>query len=266
MSTIIRHIQDQIEFFTDTTTKQSGISISGLALLCGVNQSTITRLLDNLMHKTPSKWLQPLVGKDLTLCTARKQGGQVKVISAFACSKVIQHYAFQGVEVAQYSLDKFSEIGINTWIQGITKPQQHQLPAKSQQRINAREYLIQARRDFQSQHNLGIKESYRQFVKLYNAGSIPVPEWVKETKPRCSYQSLYNWEHDTSETYGGRRGKTKIAQNPHLEKFLEAQTQANPDIKPPELHRLASSKFEAIPSPDSFRRWQKRHQLATLTP
>lgn len=46
--------------------------------------------------------------------------GNLRVYKPSVCARIIQHYAFQGNEVAQYSLDQFTELGINTWIQGIT--------------------------------------------------------------------------------------------------------------------------------------------------
>jgi hypothetical protein len=63
---ILRIERDGIEFFVNTKTGQTGISISGLARLCGVNHSTIIRLLKRLealirerqksvVHKSPSE-------------------------------------------------------------------------------------------------------------------------------------------------------------------------------------------------------------------
>jgi hypothetical protein len=53
---ILRFEIDEVEYFINTVTFEVGLSISGLARLCGVEQSSITRLLDKLkalMHKIP---------------------------------------------------------------------------------------------------------------------------------------------------------------------------------------------------------------------
>lgn len=117
------------EFYTIESTGESGMSQSGLALLCGVTQPAISGLENTLISRSPSRWLEALIGKDLTLISNQaeptltvngKRVGNLKIYTASVCGKIIKHYAFQGNEVAQYSLDQFTELGINTWIQSIT--------------------------------------------------------------------------------------------------------------------------------------------------
>lgn len=117
------------EFYTVEATGESGMSQSGLALLCGVSQPAISGLEQTLISRAPSKWLEPLVGTDLTLISSKsdagltvngKSVGNLRIYKASVCARIIQHYAFQGNEVAQYSLDQFTELGVNTWIQSIT--------------------------------------------------------------------------------------------------------------------------------------------------
>lgn len=117
------------EFYTIEETGESGMSQSGLAILCGVRQQSISTLERTLTSRAPSKWLEVFVGKDLTLTSNvvdpkltvnGKPSGNLRIYKAAVCARVIQHYAFQGNEVAQYSLDQFTELGINTWIQSIT--------------------------------------------------------------------------------------------------------------------------------------------------
>jgi hypothetical protein len=138
MNQITRTEQDGIEFFTIAATGESGMSQSGLAILSGVNQSTISRLnkslacetpseslepsLDNdepLVREAPSESLKPWVGKVKTL-TTESEYKNATIYRADFCAAVIQHYAFKGNKVAQHSFSKFAGIGINTWIQGIT--------------------------------------------------------------------------------------------------------------------------------------------------
>jgi hypothetical protein len=119
------------EFYTVQETGESGMSQVGLAILCGVSQQAISRLLETtLTTSAPSKWLNPLVGEDLTLTTYQKdpnltvngrRAGNLAIYKAEVCRRVIQHYALsRRNETAQVVLDAFLDIGINTWIQGLT--------------------------------------------------------------------------------------------------------------------------------------------------
>ena len=64
---ILRYESKGIEFFTVQATGESGISHSGLALLCGVSHWTINDLVKNLEGKQATKRLKAFVGKDLHL-------------------------------------------------------------------------------------------------------------------------------------------------------------------------------------------------------
>jgi hypothetical protein len=124
---IIRTVENGVEFFTVTQTGESGISVSGLALLCGVSKQAISKLINNLSTKEATKSLQTWADKDLNLSTTtRKQGGTVKIFRANFCAAVITHYAFAGNQTAQISLNKFTEAGITLWIQKMTGWQQPQ--------------------------------------------------------------------------------------------------------------------------------------------
>ena len=129
---ILRYEENGIEFFTLEATGESGISHSGLALLCGVSKQAIDKLVKNLPTGKVTKRLQSFADKDLHLTTNhRKQGGTVKVLRAELCAAIIKHYALECNETAEYSMDKFLSLGINTWIQGITgwqNPLTTQLP------------------------------------------------------------------------------------------------------------------------------------------
>lgn len=116
------------EFYTVEATGESGMSQSGLAILCGVSRQMIISLEDTLVSKSPSKTLEPFIGKVLTLVSSDdftvtvngKKVGNLKIYKASFCAAVIRHYDRLGNEVAQYSADQFTEIGINSWIQSIT--------------------------------------------------------------------------------------------------------------------------------------------------
>ena len=118
---ILRYELDGIEFFTVQATGESGISHSGLAILCGVSKQAIDKLVKNLPTSKLPKRLKAFIDKDLHLTTNyHKKGGQVKILRADFCAATIKHYALEGREIAEHSMDKFMTLGINTWIQSIT--------------------------------------------------------------------------------------------------------------------------------------------------
>ena len=125
MSSIIKSEENGIEFYTIAATGESGMSQSGLAILCGVARQTLQSMLKTLAEKAPSETLKPWLGKSLTLAESgiidRKPVGKLNIYAADFCAAVIQHYAFAGNKTAQVSLTKFATIGINLWIQGITR-------------------------------------------------------------------------------------------------------------------------------------------------
>lgn len=118
---ILRYEENGIEFFTVQATGESGISHRGLAVLCGITHTAINKLVNNLETKHYPKRLEAFREKSLHLETKHyKQGGKVKILRADFCAAVIKHYALEGREIAEHSMDKFMTLGINTWIQSIT--------------------------------------------------------------------------------------------------------------------------------------------------
>jgi hypothetical protein len=114
--------QNGVEFYTLKANGASGMSISGLARLCNVSDRSLAQLLDNIARgSVRSKRLKKLLGKDIYLEVKGIQGA--KIIRAEICSAIIRYYAFESKvcsEVAQYSYDKFADMGMEDWIQGIT--------------------------------------------------------------------------------------------------------------------------------------------------
>ena len=119
----IRKEVNSVEFFVCLLTSKTGISISGLARLCGVSKQAISDLRKALSSRAASKWLNPLVGKELTLSTNYSSPDpktrNVTIVESFACSLIITHYAFAGRETAQLALTKFNAIGIDCWIKQV---------------------------------------------------------------------------------------------------------------------------------------------------
>lgn len=123
---IICQKQDEVEFFTVETTGESGMSQSGLALMCGVAGSTISRFEKSLLRESYSEEVKLLLEQASVLL---RQGSylvngkvipNLKIYKSTFCAVVIQHYALKGNKAAIFSLTKFASIGIDTWIQSIT--------------------------------------------------------------------------------------------------------------------------------------------------
>ncbi len=158
--TITRTEIDDVEFFVSTQTGEVGISISGLARLCGVQQSTITRLLQKLealMHKTSPKGAEihtgqgvapmhktrkskslggrpELSAEDLADCLRALTdyalyldvGNEYKnasILSERACIAIITYYAYEARQTRQRSSPSVSSrqlFGLRGWIHSIT--------------------------------------------------------------------------------------------------------------------------------------------------
>lgn len=107
-----------VGFYTDTVTGKSGVCETGISILCGVTQQSISKLIKSITTKQPYKGLECLVGKVESL-TTKSETGMVLCADEF-CVPVIKYYAYKGNETAQFTLNKFITIGFNTWVQSIT--------------------------------------------------------------------------------------------------------------------------------------------------
>lgn len=129
--TITRVIRDGVEFFTIDATGESGMSESGLAILCGVSHQAVNKFLrDRAATKTgeisfesasyKSSRLQP---KGLT-SEERSYISNLSIVRAEVCAEVIQYYAFESrnkTPEALYACQKFMTLGITAWIQEMTE-------------------------------------------------------------------------------------------------------------------------------------------------
>ncbi|MGE5658871.1 MAG: hypothetical protein ACM37W_19920 [Actinomycetota bacterium] len=97
MAQIIRVVEDGVEFFTVQATGESGMSQSGLAILCGVSKQAISKLVLDLSSKVAPKRLQPWIGKDICFAlTAEKRGGKLKIFKMVFALDVIRHFYAEG--------------------------------------------------------------------------------------------------------------------------------------------------------------------------
>lgn len=130
--------RDGIEFYTLAATGESGVSQSGLAILCGVSQQAISKLEKTLTTKQPPEWLEPFVETGFTLTTeAIVDGvlaGNLKIYTSRFCIATINHYAGKGNKVAVHTLTRFAEMGFTKWVQDITgwqsAPSSHSLESQ----------------------------------------------------------------------------------------------------------------------------------------
>ncbi len=183
MSEVIRIEKNGIEYFTVEATGESGLSITAIAILCGVSKQAISTLIKNLSTSAPSKWLEPFIGKELDLSSnGVKRGGELKIIKAKVAAAIIRHYAIERkLEKAIIALSMFSDAGITLFIQRMTgwqPPKQIQHPkvllpvtANTQQREPSLEEINLL---FSQFNKLDIKPEFIESAKLTAiANSIP---------------------------------------------------------------------------------------------
>jgi hypothetical protein len=130
--------QDGVEFYT-LKTGVSGMSISGLARLCGIDRRAISRLLKRIHGtKLRSEWLKSFLGKDL--CLGLNSVSGAKIIHGEACVAIIGYYAFEArykTKAAEYAFKKFAYMGLEAWIQSITGWQPQASPELNQESVEA---------------------------------------------------------------------------------------------------------------------------------
>jgi hypothetical protein len=137
---ILRHEENGIELFTLIATGESGMSQRGLARASGKDEKQIRRLVASLRTNKVHRRLKRFAGMDLTLRTdAKKNGKKVIVYTSEFCFAVIKHYAMEGSEIAEMTLDAIGEIGLTSYIQGKTG----WLPERYQSSLKARSVLEQ---------------------------------------------------------------------------------------------------------------------------
>ena len=124
---VIRHVEDGIEFYTHVFTGESGMSVSGLAVVSDTARTTVDDLLTDLVNgKARSECLEPWLRKEIYLTERGLKNA--KIVRDEVCASVIEHYAYEAnnqTAKARFAYRKFGAIGVRTWIQGITGWKQH---------------------------------------------------------------------------------------------------------------------------------------------
>jgi hypothetical protein len=163
---IIRTVENGIEFFTVTETGESGMSVSGLALMCGVTHPAIIKLLDkSVVTNSEAESLFPLQGKEFEL-KAKHSYKNARIIADWACGCAIKYYALDARRTtteAKRALRLFRDAGIRVFIQKMTGWQQPQ----SQPELNSTEPTIsQIESVFAGLYKFPIKTELIESAKL----------------------------------------------------------------------------------------------------
>jgi hypothetical protein len=130
MNTIERVIpisQDGVELYVSHDGTQCGCSQTGLARLCGMSRAAIQKVLSDsktltrILGSSVSENLETLTEAELSAATYLEisSNQHAKIIRSEVVAKIISYYAFKALnknETAQFSLEKFASIGIDTWI------------------------------------------------------------------------------------------------------------------------------------------------------
>jgi hypothetical protein len=139
---IIRSEEGGVEFFTIVESGESGMSLRGLSRMCGVSHPAILKLTKALITKSAPKRLKRFADKQLTLVTkfssSNRKTRNVTIYTAEFCFAVIKHYAMEGSEIAEATLDAIGEIGLTSYIQAKTKwlPYQYIGSTKARDELN----------------------------------------------------------------------------------------------------------------------------------
>ncbi|AVH67048.1 phage antirepressor KilAC domain-containing protein [Nostoc sp. 'Peltigera membranacea cyanobiont' N6] len=122
MTNLIISNQDGVQYFTVASTGESGMSQSGLARACGVDEKSIRKLIETVRTKSPSPILESFTGKYLEDLVVRHdvKYHNATILKDVFCAAVLSHYAQQGRTEAAVSLGAFAAIGIRVYIQQIT--------------------------------------------------------------------------------------------------------------------------------------------------
>jgi len=116
-------IVDEIEFYVSNDGTEVGVSISGLARLCGITQQAISNVLKEVESDTTKSRLKTLQLLPDKLFSIQPAENNAKVINGIVATRLIKYYAYESKysnKTAKYSLDKFLELGFNNWVKAVT--------------------------------------------------------------------------------------------------------------------------------------------------
>lgn len=124
---ILRVVQDRIEFFTESQNGACHMSETGLARLCGISQQGMYQLITRtITSESPYECLKGFCGREWRSQVTLVINGlpmNVNLIPSAFCAAIIEYLAFESpnkTAEALFSHRKFAKMGIERWIQSIT--------------------------------------------------------------------------------------------------------------------------------------------------
>jgi hypothetical protein len=141
-NSIIKAEENGVQYFTIAATGESGMSQRGLARACGKSQQALSKLIKALTTNSAPKRLHRFLGKDLALTTNYSSSDislrNATIYRSDFCFAVIKHYALEGSEIAEATLDAVGEIGLTSYIQSKTQwlPSEYQSSFQSRQQLD----------------------------------------------------------------------------------------------------------------------------------
>lgn len=192
-------VKDGVEFYVSNNGSSSGLSIRGLARLCGVDESSVRALLNALdgAGKSYPKQLEFLHGKVFSCGVTGSNGA--KIVTSEAASAIIEYYAFESKaksESALIAYRQFAKLGIDRWIKDITGYQEPVKQIGSSEMSVVLSLLGDIQKDF--------KELKRD-VKGYHSVAVLYP-LVDDLKDAIAVNSLPSSELFTITEWAEQKG------------------------------------------------------------
>lgn len=123
--------------------------------------------------------------------------------------------------------------------------------SKTQKRQAARAVILNLVRIFKDEGGLSMIAARSAFSSLFNAGEIPVEEWVQEEIGTLSISSLARWQSQAAREgaqrlggkYGSRKGKGQIEGDPQLRDFCIANMAERPHLTANQMIEIVAARF-----------------------
>lgn len=246
-------IVDDIEFYISNDASIKGVSVVGLARLCGIDRSTISNVVNDLnrgVGKNAPNQLECLQGKVFTPLAISNNGA--KIVDHKAASRIIRYYAYESRsanDIAKYSYDKFAEIGIGEWITELTGFKQEKESSSGEvltilkkvltELENVKEITVEYKqiRSATSVVVPGIDKllnDYRDLdiktLLLQSGSKVPLYLWVQATKG-CTLDksTMHRFAHLVSGAYKSATGKEPERRNIKKGKHKDGRVKYQPN-------------------------------------
>lgn len=116
--------EDDIELYVTNDGKVTGVSLSGLARLCGVNRQTISQVTNRLSApatKEYPKSLESIAGKVFDPQRTGERGA--KIVMEDVAIRIVEYYAYESrvkTDVAKANFRLLAQKGLNAYIKELT--------------------------------------------------------------------------------------------------------------------------------------------------